>query len=53
METKQLALFGDEDVVGSGQPHPWPVATLETERETPASDPDQLAFDETETGAAA
>ena len=52
MQQEQLALFGADDVTGSGQLHPWPVTAPEAEAETPV-DPDQLAFDDTETGAAA
>lgn len=40
----QLALFPDTAVTGSGQPKPWPVAA-EPEPETPAADPNQLAFE--------
>jgi hypothetical protein len=52
MQQEQLALFGDDDVTGSGQPRPWPAAAPEPEAETTV-DPDQLAFDEPDTGAAA
>ena len=52
MQQEQLALFGADDVTGSGQLHPWPAAAPEPEAETPVN-PDQLAFDETEAEAAA
>lgn len=52
MQQEQLALFGDDQVVGTGQPHPWPAAVPEPEPET-VVDPDQLAFDDTDTEAAA
>ena len=45
MQQEQLALFGDEDVVGTGRPHPWPAAAPDPEPER-VDDPDQLAFDE-------
>lgn len=48
MQQEQLALFGDEDVVGTGRPYPWPVAAPDPEPELTA-DPDQLAFDEDDT----
>lgn len=48
----QLALFGDDAVVGTGQLYPWPTAA-EPEPETSDENPDQLTFDETDTGAAA
>lgn len=44
METQQLALFGDDQVVGTGQPHPWPTIEPADEAETDAVDPGQLAF---------
>lgn len=47
METQQLALFGDDQVVGTGQPHPWPTVEPVVEKEAGVVDPDQLAFDET------
>ena len=53
MQQEQLALFGDDQVVGTGQPHPWPTAEPPAEVETDAVDPNQLAFDETDTEAAA
>lgn len=46
MDTKQLSLFGDEDVVGSGHPYPWPSAAPQAEAEPPGNNPDQLAFSE-------
>jgi hypothetical protein len=49
----QLSLFGDEDVVGTGRPCPWPIAAVEPEPEIPAENPDQLTFDEAGTEAAA
>lgn len=45
MQQEQLALFGDDAVVGSGRPVPWPTATVASEPETSVTDPDQLAFD--------
>lgn len=50
---QQLALFGDDEVVGTGQPHPWPTAA-EPEPETADENPDQLplAFSETTEDAA-
>jgi hypothetical protein len=51
MDATQLALFPDTAVTGSGQPAPWPAAAPESEPETPAVDPDQLAFDDTEDAA--
>lgn len=53
MQQEQLALFGDDQVVGSGKPHPWPVASAADETEArPAENPDQLAFADTEAEAA-
>ncbi|MCX4809064.1 hypothetical protein OG601_46980 [Streptomyces sp. NBC_01239] len=48
----QLALFGDDEVVGTGRPFPWPT-TAEPEPETAEENPDQLAFGDADTGAAA
>lgn len=42
MQQEQLALFGDDQIVGTGQPHPWPAA-VEADEDTVA-DPNQLAF---------
>ena len=53
MDATQLALFPDTAVTGSGQPKPWPVVETEPEPETPAVDPDQLAFDDQDAGEAA
>jgi len=47
METQQLALFGDDQVVGTGQLRPWPVGEPETDPEAVPVSPDQLAFDDT------
>ena len=49
----QLALFGDDEVVGTGRPFPWPTAA-EPKPETADENPDQLplAFDETAEDAA-
>lgn len=44
MQQEQLTLFGDDQVVGTGQPHPWPTVAADVEPETAAVDPDQLAF---------
>ncbi|MET9909765.1 hypothetical protein ABZZ74_23670 [Streptomyces sp. NPDC006476] len=52
MDATQLALFPDTAVTGSGQPAPWPAAAPDVESETPAADPDQLAFGDTEAEAA-
>lgn len=52
MQQEQLALFGDDQVVGTGKPHPWPTAAVDAEPETSAQDPDQLAFED-EAGEAA
>ncbi|GGW99160.1 hypothetical protein [Streptomyces chartreusis] len=47
METKQLALFGDDEIVGTGKPGPWPAAADGDTREAhPGEDPNQLAFDD-------
>lgn len=43
---QQLALFGDDEVVGTGQPRPWPTAA---EPEPVAENTDQLALDLNET----
>lgn len=43
MQQEQLALFGDDQLVGTGQPHPWPIA----ETETNTVNPNQLTLDET------
>lgn len=43
MQQEQLALFGDDQVVGTGKPHPWPAAPADLETE-PVADPNQLAF---------
>jgi hypothetical protein len=54
MQTKQLTLFGDEDVVGTGRPYPWPAVQPEVEPETPTEpNPDQLAFEDDTVGEAA
>lgn len=45
MDIEQLTLFGDDAVTGTGRPHPWPVAAVEPEPETPAENPNQLAVD--------
>jgi len=45
MKQEQLALFGDDEVIGTGRLTPWPTA--EPEPETVGDDPDQLAFDDT------
>lgn len=42
---QQLALFGDDQVVGTGLPAPWPTAAG-LEPETHSEDPDQLTFDD-------
>lgn len=51
MQQEQLALFGDDEVVGTGQPHPWPVAEPAIEAEEPTPDPNQMALDEIEDAA--
>jgi hypothetical protein len=48
----QLALFGDDAVVGTGRPFPWPAAEPAPEPETAPADTGQLAFGE-EDGVAA
>lgn len=54
MQQEQLALFGDDQVVGTGQPRPWPtVVPAIDEVEEPEQDPGQLAFDDEDTEAAA
>lgn len=42
---KQLALFGDDQIVGTGRPYPWPKP-VEAEAESADVNPDQLAFDD-------
>ncbi len=52
----QLALFPDIAVTGTGRPFPWPKAVEpepEPEPETADENPDQLTFDDADTGAAA
>jgi len=47
MQQEQLALFGDDAVVGTGQPHPWPTTDRSAdETAVPAQDPNQIAFDD-------
>lgn len=49
MQQEQLALFGDDQVVGTGRPHPWPTAEPADEAEESEQDPGQLAFDDEDT----